>query len=125
MPAGVIATIKFTTDLRLQAWLRLWAIILAACCGGMVVVVIVSLWVLTGFHGLGVDATTLVALLLGTVGAMALGVALMGLVFYSNDSRVDEGVRDANSPADECAAGAGSSTGGPAAPSSGRSRLAP
>ena len=108
--------IKFAEDPRLQAWLRLWAIILAACCAGMVVVVIGSLWVLSGFHGLGINATTTVALLLGTVGAMALGVALMGLVFYSNDSRVDEGVRDASSPEDQGAAGAGSSTGRPAAP---------
>ena len=112
----MIATIKFATDPRLQAWLRLWAIILVACCGGMVVVVLVSLWAMTGFHGLGINPTTLVALLLGTVGAMALGVALMGLVFYSDESKVDEGVRDASSPADEGAAGKGSSTGGPAPP---------
>lgn len=105
---------KFTEDARLQAWLRLWAIILAACCGGMVVVVIVSLWVLNGFHGLGIDATTLVALLLGTVGAMALGVALMGLIFYSNESRVDEGVRDASSPDDRPQSPAGSPRSRPA-----------
>ena len=92
--------IKFTEDPCLHSWLSLWAVILAACCGGMVVVVIASLWVLSGFHGLGIDATTLVALLLGTVGAMALGVALMGLVFYSNESRVDEEVRDASPPDD-------------------------
>lgn len=104
--------IKFAEDPRLQTWLRVWAMILAACCAGMVVVVIGSLWVLNGFHGLGIHPTTLVALLLGTVGAMALGVALMGLVFYSNDSRVDEGVRDASSPEDDR----------PARPGSARSR---
>ena len=92
--------IKFAEDPRLRPWLRLWAVILAACCGAMAVVVLGSLWVLNGFHGLGINATPLIALLLGTVGATALGVALMGLVFYSDESRVDEGVRDASSPED-------------------------
>jgi hypothetical protein len=68
-----------------------------------------SLWALNGFHGLGVSTTTLVALLLGTVGAMALGVALMGLVFYSDESEIDGSVRDASTgeaPASRTAPGA-------------------
>lgn len=91
---------ELTADPRLQSWLRLWAKILAGSCAGMAAVVLVSLWVLSGFHGLGVDATTAVALLLGTIGATALGVALMGLVFYSDASRADDAVRDASSAED-------------------------
>lgn len=87
-------------DPRLRSWLRVWAWILAWSCAAMAVVVLVSLWVLTGFHGLGVDATTAAALLLGSIFATALGVALMGLVFYSDASRADDAVRDASS-ADE------------------------
>lgn len=64
--------------------------ILAGCCVAMIGVVIGSLWALNNFHGIGLDATTTFALLLGTVGATALGVALMGLVFYSDASRADE-----------------------------------
>lgn len=92
--------VKIPEDPRLQAWIRLWAKILAACCAGVVLVVIGILWVLSGFHGLGITGTALVALLAGSAVTMALGVALMGLVFYSNESRVDEGVRDASSPDD-------------------------
>jgi hypothetical protein len=89
-----------TADPRLRSWLRLWVRILAASCAGMAAVVLISLWVLSGFRGLGVDAATAIALLLGSVAATALGVALMGLVFYSDTSRADEAVRDASAPGD-------------------------
>jgi len=88
--------IPLLEDPRLRSWLRLWAVILAGSCAAMAVVVIGSLWVLNGFHGVGVDATTLIALLAGTILSTALGVALMGLVFYSDMSGADEAVRDAS-----------------------------
>jgi uncharacterized membrane protein len=87
-------------DPRLRSWIQLWAWIMAGCCAAMAVVVLVSLWVLSGFRGLGVDAVTTVALLGGSIAATALGVALMGLVFYSDASRADEAVRDASTSGD-------------------------
>src|ERR1700736_2886922 len=89
-------TVRFPEDPRLRAWTRLWAKILVACWTAMVGVVTGSLWALNGFHGLGTSTTALAAVLLGTVGAMALAVALMGLVFYSDESEIDESVRDAS-----------------------------
>lgn len=93
--------VRLSDDPRLNSWIRLWAVILAGCCAAMIVVVIGTLWVLNDFHGIGLDATTTTALLLGTVGATALGVALMGLVFYSDASRADEratGFEDQHAP---------------------------
>lgn len=87
-------------DPGLRVWLRVWAVILAGSCAAMIAVVIGTLWVLNGFHGIGIDATTTIALLLGTIGTTALGVALMGLVFYSSESRADEAVQDASAPED-------------------------
>jgi hypothetical protein len=79
-----------------QAWIRLWAKILAACCAGVIALVVGILWVLAGFHGLGVDASTAIKLLLGSVLATALAVALMGLMFYSDQTGIDEAVRDSD-----------------------------
>ena len=83
-----------------RAWINLWAKILVASVAGMIAFVFGMLWVLSGFHGLGVDATTGTALILGTAVATALGVALMGLLFYSEESGVDQTVRggSASSP---------------------------
>ena len=91
---------RLVVDQRLRSSLLLWAKIMAVSCAGMAAVVLISLWVLSGFHGLGVDATTGVALLAGAVVTTALGVALMGLVFYSDASRADDAVRDASSSDD-------------------------
>ena len=91
---------ELAVDPRLRSWMQLWAKIMAGCCAGMALVVLISLWALSGFHGLGVDAVTAVALLGGSVAAMALGVVLMGLVFYSDTSRADEVVRDASASGD-------------------------
>ncbi len=84
-----------------RAWVRLWGLILLGCCVAAVAGVIATLWVMSGFHGLGVDANTVIALLLGSVGTAALAVVLMGLVFYSDASRTDEEVRDLTTPEDE------------------------
>jgi hypothetical protein len=98
-------------DPALQSWLRSWAIVLAASCAGMVAVVIGMLWILSGFHGLGLHPQTAVALILGTIGATALGVALMGLLFYSDRSNVDEAVDGAGSQQDGSVGGPRSGTG--------------
>ena len=81
-----------------RAWINLWAKILLASVAGMIAFVFGMLWLLSGFHGLGVDATVGTALILGTAVTTALGVALMGLLFYSEESDVDKTVRDASTP---------------------------
>lgn len=96
--------IRISDDPTRRAWIKLWSVILAGCCAAVAAVVIGSLWVLDGFHGIGVDATTALFLLLGCVGATALGVALMGLVFYSDASRTDEIPGGAGPSGDERAA---------------------
>lgn len=49
---------KFAGDPRLQAWIKLWAKILAASCAGVILVVVGMLWVLNGFRGLGMSGAT-------------------------------------------------------------------
>lgn len=85
---------QFGEDPEIQAWIRVWTWVLLACCGAAAALVLVALWVLNGFHGLGVDANTAIALLLGAVVTSGLGVVLMALIFYSNASRTDERVSD-------------------------------
>jgi hypothetical protein len=97
-------------DPALQSWIRSWAIVLAASCAGMVALVIGMLWMLSGFHGLGLHPQTAVALVLGTVATTALCVALMGLVFYSDRSSVDEDVGDAGSQQDRSVGGSRSAS---------------
>jgi hypothetical protein len=83
-------------DIGRREWLRLWAWILAVSCVGMVALVVVVLWIMNGFHGLGLAPPVLAALILGTMGATGLSVALMGLLFYSDRSGIDAAVRDAS-----------------------------
>lgn len=74
-------------DNSTQSWLRLWRWVLVGSCGGMVIFVLAINWILSGFHGLGLHPATAFALVLGTIGATALGVILMGLLFYSERVR--------------------------------------
>lgn len=80
----------------LRKFARTWAVILIGSCAAMVVVVLTVLWVMSGFHGLGIEPVTGAALIAGTIGATALAVLLMGLLFYSDSSGTDEAVRDAS-----------------------------
>jgi hypothetical protein len=77
-------------DRTTQSWLRLWRWVLVVSCVGMVVFVLAVNWILSGFHGLGLHPTTAFALVLGTICATALGVVLMGLLFYSERVRDEE-----------------------------------
>ena len=76
----------------LRAFLRTWSIVLAASCGGMAAVVLLVLWATNGFHGLGIEPVTGVALVLGSIGATALCVCLMGLLYYSDTSGTDDAI---------------------------------
>ena len=77
-------------DLSIQNWLRLWRWVLMVSCDGMVMIVLAVNWVMSGFHGLGLHPATACALVLGTIGATALSVVLMGLLFYSERTREDD-----------------------------------
>ncbi|HUB15067.1 MAG TPA: hypothetical protein VMB34_24175 [Acetobacteraceae bacterium] len=77
-------------DRSTQSWVRLWRWVLVVSCVSMVVVVLAVNWVMSGFHGLGLHPATAFALVLGTLGATALGVILMGLLFYSERVSDDE-----------------------------------
>jgi hypothetical protein len=93
--------IELSANPALRTFVRTWSVILAASCGGMAVVVLLVLWAMTGFHGLGIDPVPGVALVLGSIGATALCVCLMGLLFYSDTSGRDEAIsREARSEGD-------------------------
>jgi hypothetical protein len=62
----------------------------------VIALVVGVLWALAGFHGLGIDVSTAVKLLFGSVITTALAVALMGLMFYSDQAGIDEAVRDSD-----------------------------
>jgi cell division protein FtsW (lipid II flippase) len=83
---------QLSENTALRSFVRTWSIILAASCAGMAIVVLVVLWVMNGFHGLGIEPVTGIALILGSIGATALCVCLMGLLFYSDSSGKDEAI---------------------------------
>jgi hypothetical protein len=60
-----------------------------ASVGGLAVLLLV-LWALNGFHGLGIGLAGTIAVALGVLFTGGLGVALMGLIFYSDRSHADE-----------------------------------
>ena len=93
--------IDLTANPALRTFVRTWSIILAASCASMTAVVLLVLWVTSGFHGLGIEPVTGIALILGSIGATALCVCLMGLFFYSDTSGKDEAIsREAKSDGD-------------------------
>jgi hypothetical protein len=55
-------------------------------------------WVLAGFGWLKLDGTATVGAVLGIVFTIALAVALMTLIFYSNRSGMDDLVGNAGEP---------------------------
>lgn len=83
----------------LMMWQQLpWPARFASAAMAAVVVLLALIWALTGFGGLGLDATATVGAVLGIVVTIALAVALMTLIFYSNRSGLDDAVADAGKP---------------------------
>jgi hypothetical protein len=77
-------------------WRQLpWAAQFPISATTAIVILLALIWALTGFGGLGLDATATVGALLGIVFTIALAVALMTLIFYSNRSGMDDVVADA------------------------------
>ena len=60
---------------------------------GMIAALLLVAWAANGFEPIGMHGNFLIALILGSVGASALAIALMGLVFYSHRSGRDENDR--------------------------------
>jgi len=80
----------------LTIWRQLpWAARFAITAFAAIVVLLALTWALTGFGGLGLDATATFGAVLGIVVAIALGVGLMTLIFYSNRSGMDGLVAEA------------------------------
>lgn len=69
-----------------------WLVIYVATCVGAVVAVLFAAWALNGFAGLGIGLEGTVALVLGITFTVALGIALMALVFQSDRSDHDTAV---------------------------------
>jgi hypothetical protein len=78
-----------------------WVLIFAVSCVGLLAFVYLAIWVFNGFHGIGLDLAGTIALTLGTIVAAGLGVALMGLVFYSDRNGYDKQAADAGNSADQ------------------------
>jgi hypothetical protein len=83
----------------LTMWGQLpWPARFASIAGGAIVILLALVWALTGFGGLGLDATATVGAVLGIVLTFALAVGLMTLIFYSNRSGMDDLVAGAGQP---------------------------
>lgn len=52
--------------------------------------VLLVVWASSGFQKLGIGTVGFIALIMGSLLTTALGIALMGLVFYSDRSGTDE-----------------------------------
>ena len=74
-----------------QAQKSQWIIRFSIACIGAIVATAAICWAVVG--SLGVDPGVVGPLILGITFTVALGVGLMALVFYSNRSGQDDGVR--------------------------------
>ena len=63
-----------------------WIFKFSAACIGALVVVLGLVWAFGGFDNLGLDASGVIALSLGIIFTVALGVGLMAAVFYGERS---------------------------------------
>ncbi len=83
----------------LRPSLARWIGIFATANAALIAFVLLVLWASNDFDGLGIGAHGVVALILGATGTAALGIVLMGLVFYSNRTGRDASVHGAGTPA--------------------------
>ena len=60
-----------------------WVFKFSAGCVGAMVVVLGLIWAFGGFDNLGLDTSGVIALSLGILFTVALGVGLMAAIFYS------------------------------------------
>ena len=66
-----------------------WLVTYLATCVGAVVAILLAVWAANGFAGLGIGIEGTVALILGVILTVGLGIGLMALVFQSDRSDHD------------------------------------
>ncbi len=69
-----------------------WPVTYVATCAGAIVAVLFAAWAVNGFAGLGIGLEGTVALMLGVLFTVGLGIGLMALVFQSDRSDHDAAV---------------------------------
>ncbi len=69
-----------------------WLVTYVATCAGAIVAVLFAAWAVNGFAGLGIGLEGTVALMLGVLFTVGLGIGLMALVFQSDRSDHDAAV---------------------------------
>jgi hypothetical protein len=72
--------------------MRKWLITFVGSSALSIAGVLLALWAINGFRGIGIGLVGTLALVGGIFFTVGLGVALMGLVFYSDRSDTDEQV---------------------------------
>lgn len=66
-----------------------WLVTYVAACVGAIVAVLLAVWAFNDFAGLGIGLEGTVALVLGIVVTVGVGIGLMALVFQSDRSDHD------------------------------------
>jgi hypothetical protein len=67
-----------------------WTARYALACVAAAIALIALCWLVLGYGDLGLNTSATIALILGIVLTVGLGVGLMGLVFYSSRSGRDD-----------------------------------
>jgi hypothetical protein len=67
-----------------------WILSFSAACGGAIGAVMILVWVFGGIDTEGVSTDGIIAMVLGTMVTVLVGIGLMALIFYSNRSGQDD-----------------------------------
>ena len=67
-----------------------WSLTFSLCCSGVIGAVLLLAWVFGGFDTEGISTHGVIAIVLGTMLTVFVGVGLMALVFYSDRSGQDD-----------------------------------
>jgi hypothetical protein len=67
-----------------------WILSYSLACSGAIGAVLALAWVFGGFDTEGVSKNGVVAMVLGTIFTVLVGVGLMALIVYSNRSGLDD-----------------------------------
>ena len=77
-----------------------WTIWFALACSGGIAAVLLIVWLTGGFARVGLDTNVALALVLGIFLSSLLGIALMGLIFYSDRTGRDDAAYRTTKPED-------------------------
>ena len=67
-----------------------WILTYSLACSGAIGAVLVLAWMFGGFDTAGVSTHGIIAIILGTMLTVLVGVGLMALIFYSDRSGQDD-----------------------------------